>query len=382
MDIKNFRIAAFALMGVIIASCSTRLDTPDVPDMPQVNNSAGNSNNKAKEQFQASFNVSVTREGENIPDEAITKASRRSAGTKAGGADSGDMLATMDTSLPFGIIGIDQESNSLLVNNTAVYSKNGTYTGVFDAGLLDIPTKVTFSAYYPYVKSVTYERDYEGYSIPYSTTDTEAGPLVSKTVQRAVDQLNMTPLEFQHITNDIGFKICDVTEDPQLQGLIHLRKVTATNVASAGVFVNDLVLSEGIWHRQGYYRNVVVFEGDAVLGVGMENEKFIGSDKLVDRMADSYRYYAIPDEIMMGKQCVEVIYDVDSFTIEGYTYKALTDQKAQYMLYGVLPDNQMVYGKQYTFHLGLDTGQIYKQIAFSATVNEWETKIYENNDDF
>ena len=122
--------------------------------------------------------------------------------------------------------------------------------------------------------------------------------------------------------------------------------------------------------------------GQTLLGVGSENEKFVGYDALVDRMMESHRYYSIPDEIEMGKQCVEVVYDVDSFTIGGYTYQAFKDQVARYMLYGVLPDNVMEYGKQYTFHLGLDTGKLYQQVAFSASVSDWETKIYENNDDF
>ena len=40
------------------------------------------------------------------------------------------------------------------------------------------------------------------------------------------------------------------------------------------------------------------------------------------------------------------------------------------------------YGKQYTFHLGLDTGKLYQQIVFSASVSDWETKIYEDNSEF
>ncbi len=119
--------------------------------------------------------------------------------------------------------------------------------------------------------------------IPYSVTETEAGPLVSKTVQRAINQLNMVPLVFQHITNDIGFKICDVTPDKQLQGLIHLHRLTATNVASAGVFINEI-------------------DGEG--------------------------------------------------------------------------------GKQYTFHIGLDLSSVYHEITFAPTVGEWETHIYENNEDF
>ena len=39
-------------------------------------------------------------------------------------------------------------------------------------------------------------------------------------------------------------------------------------------------------------------------------------------------------------------------------------------------------GKQYTFHIGIDLTSVYKEIVFSATVSDWETAIYENNDDF
>jgi hypothetical protein len=99
-------------------------------------------------------------------------------------------------------------------------------------------------------------------------------------------------------------------------------------------------------------------------------------------MVDSHRYYSIPDEILMGKQTVEVIYDVDSFEVGGFRYDAMPNQKAYYMLYGLLPNNVFVYGKQYTFHLGPDTGKLYQQVAFSAAVSDWETKIYEQNDDF
>jgi hypothetical protein len=114
----------------------------------------------------------------------------------------------------------------------------------------------------------------------------------------------------------------------------------------------------------------------------MENEKFIGRDALVPHMVDSHRFYAVPDDLLMGKQYVEVEFDIDGFDIGGFHYEPLKNQKVKYMLYGVLPDNVMVYGKQYTFHLGLDTGKFFHQISFTASVSDWETKIYENNDDF
>ena len=333
--------------------------------------------------------VKVDKEDVNQPDSrkvnfsvSVSRANAQDSKTKASGYEASDNTLKMDPGIPFGLVGIDMSTHTLLVNNASVSGSGSSYSTFLDNGLWDIPTPITFSAYYPYVRDIRYGDGYESYTIPYTAQETEAGPLVSKTVQRAVDQMNMIPLQFQHITNDIGYKICDVTEDPQLQGLIHLRKVTATHVAQAGVFINDVTLSRGIWHRQGYYRDVVVFEGDALMGVGSEGELFIGKDQLVAQKAESSRYYSIPDEIVMGKQTVEVVYDVDSFTVGDFTYPPIKGQTGRFSLYGLLPDNVFVYGKQYTFHLGLDLSQIYQAIVFCPSVGEWETKIYEDNEDF
>ena len=59
-----------------------------------------------------------------------------------------------------------------------------------------------------------------------------------------------------------------------------------------------------------------------------------------------------------------------------------TGQEAKYMLYGLLPDNRFAYGKQYTFHIGLDLSSVFLQITFTPSIGDWETKIYEHNDDF
>lgn len=358
--IKSFAIIAAALGAL---SCAK------IEDVPEPKNSD-------KYRSKVDFDILVTREGEMIPKD------RAGIMSRSAGFESSDKLATMNKDLAFGLVGIDYAKGDLLIDNAKVSNTGDGYSGWFDNFLWDDANSVTFSAYYPYVNSLEYGEDFANYSIPYSIKETEAGPLVSKTVEKAVSQLNMIPLVFQHITNDIGFKICDVTPDPQLQGHIRLRKVTATNVAQAGIYINDVQGNTGSWQRQGFYRSVVVFEGDAPVGVGSKQEKFVGFDQLVDRMADSHRYYSIPDDIEIGKQCVEVIYDVDPITIDGYTHKALKNQVAKYMLYGLLPDNLFVYGKQYTFHLGLDLSEIYKQISFTASVSDWETHIYENNDDF
>lgn len=358
---------------VLAAGIAAMVSCAKLDDVPGVGNY---DNGKQK----MDFDILVTRDGELVQKGRSGIMTR--AADNAEAVDTGNKIATMDTDIPFGLIGIDYQNGQLVLDNARISGDGSGYSAAFDNYLWASSNKISFSAYYPHVEAVSYGDEYRDYSIPYSVSDTEAGPLVSKTVEKAVTQLNMVPLVFQHITNDIGYKICDVTPDPSLQGLIHLRKLTATNVAQAGVFINDVLSNSGTWHRQAYYRKIVVFEGDAVLGVGSENEKFVGYDSLVDRMSDSHRYYSIPDDIEIGKQCVEVIYDVDEFEIGGFKYSGLKNQVAKYMLYGLLPDNIFVYGKQYTFHLGLDLSTIYKKVSFSASVSDWETRIYENNDDF
>ena len=329
---------------------------------------------KEESSKQLGFNIRVTRDGKELDTKGYQ--------TK-GEIDAGEMLATMDTRLPFGLVGIEKGTNAVLLDNSPVYSTGDAgYKKVIESEFWQIPTTVLFSAYYPYVKSIAYGNDNREYSIPYTVNELEAGPLVSKTTERSIDQLNILPLEFQHITNDIGFKVCDVTPMEELQGLIHLRKMTATNVASAGIYVNDLAVGRGNWNYQGYYRTVTVFDGDAVVGVGSDNEKFVGYNTLEDNKLTSHRYYAIPDEIEMAKQCVEVVFDVDGFTLNNYEYPPLENQVLNYMLYGLLPNNVLVPGKQYTFHIGLDLSSIYHEITFAPSVSGWETKIYENNEDF
>ena len=351
-----------------LALACNKLD--DLPTMP-------GSTPAGPTQQKINFDVLVTRDGQVVRKSGM--------GVTKAGADvsQGDQAATLDSDIPFGLIGIDPDHHELVIDNARVYQDaSGRSSGNFDNFLWSEANRISFSAYYPHVGKVEYGQDLANYSIPFTVKETDAGPLVSKTAEKAINQMNMVPLVFQHITNDIGFKICDATPAPELQGLIHLRKLTATNVASAGVFINDMASSSGSWERQGYYRKVVVFEGDAKVGVGSENEKFVGYDALVDRMMESHRYYSIPDEIEIGKQCVEVVYDVEGFTLNNFYYKPLEGQVAKYMLYGLLPDNEFKNGKQYTFHIGLDLSSVYHEITFAPAVSDWETKIYENNDDF
>lgn len=329
---------------------------------------------RTADQKKIGFDISVTRDGTPIPKERIV--------TRNGMVDAQDYIATMDPNRPFGLIGIEKDSGAIYLENASVYQREGSYSLTLDPNSWSLPTPIVFSAYYPHIEGVAYGAGNTTYSLAFGVSETDAGPLVSKTVERYVSQINMLPLEFNHITNDIGFKVCDVTPTKELQGLIHLRELRAINVASAGVYVNDLKKGLGRWSFSGYYRDVTVFAGDALVGVGSENERFVGSSSLVEHMAESKRYYAVPDELEPGKQFVEVVFDVDGFTLNGFHYSPLKHQIRKYMLYGLLEDNLCVPGKQYTFHIGIDLTSVYKEIVFSATVSDWETAIYENNDDF
>lgn len=360
---RRYSSFVFLAFGLLAISCST-LDSDFVEVSPRA--------------LKLGFDISVLRDGVKLEDNAaVTRATENSSATVS------NMLATMDVSRPFALIGLEPQSGSLVLDNILVSSDNsGKYAAFLEGGLLEIQDPLLFSAYYPHVNTISYENSYRTYSIPYELGETEAGPLVSKTVERSFNLLNTLPLEFCHITNDIGFRICDVTSIPQMQGLIHLRKLVATHVASAGVYVNDILIGRGLWNYQGYYRDVTVFEGDAPVGVGNEGKLYVGKSSLVESKEDSHRFYAVPDQIEMGVQYVEVHFDVDGFSLSGEEYAPLKDQVLKYMIYGLLPGNTMLPGKQYTFHIGLDLNSLYHPINFSASVSGWETKIYESNQDF
>ena len=361
MTMLSRRITILFATLFALTACVSVEDIPDVA---------------SRTRQQMNFDITVTRNGE------LIAAERYGVMTKGATAEAFDKYATMNPEKSFGLIGIDAETGALLMDNQEVYNQDGRYVGWADNANWGNTKEVTLSAYYPYQTEIAYHSNNEAYNIPFSDEETQEGPLISRTMQQAVEKLNQIPLEFQHITNDIGLKVCDATPDERLQGLIHIRKMTVHNVASAGIYVNDLKKMDGKWRKVGYYRDVVVFEGDALVGVGSENEKFVGYDALVDRMADSHRYYSVPDEIRLGKQYIEVVFDVDGFTLNDFYYPPVYNQVSKFALYGLLPDNVYIYGKQYTFHIGLDLSSVYSEITFAPSVGEWETHIYENNDDF
>lgn len=360
---KLFTFLLFPLsLGVLLSSCALSDDEAIVESTTK----------------KVDFDILITRDGQVVQNNTQGIMTR---GAAVSGQDSDP--ATLDENSSFGIVGIDAEEKKLVIDNKQVYSNGagrwGSYLNTYEMMSHEV---LSLSAYYPYVTSLIYEDSYATYTIPYETSEIDAGPLVSKTVETAVSKMSLIPLVFQHVTNDIGFKVCDATPDENIQGLIHLKKLVACNVASAGFYVDSLGNSRGVWKGQGFYRDVTVFEGDAKVGIGSEHELYVGYDELVPQFSRSHRFYAVPDEIKMGKQTVELTFDVESFTLNGHTYPELKNQVFKYMIYGLLPDNVCKYGKMYTFHIGMDLSALYQQITFNASVMDWSTNIYENHDDF
>ena len=332
-----------------------------------------------------SFDVVISKEGR--------------IGTRAEGYDNfvseNDQEAKLDPNKPFGLMGIDAKTNAVLINNERVFEKGGIRATTFNSKNWYSTENILLSAYYPYVDETEFLSGNRTYMIPYRQEDTQAGPLVSHPVERSTSYIDVIPLVFRHITNDIGFRICDITYDPALQGHIRIRKLSAHNVATEGYYIDSIGNNGGRWVQRVIRDEVEVFKGNAPVGVGTENEMFVGIDNLVPDRKHSSRFYSVPDEIRMGKQYIEVVFDVDAFDYNGQHMHELKNQVQKFPIYGVLPGNSYICGKQYTFHLGLDLATLYQAIEFTATVADWENdytvdmnsvwgenKIYEDNDYF
>lgn len=333
-----------------------------------------------------SFDITITRDG---------KVNTRAEGGYDNYTTEQDLEAKLDPSKPFGLMGVDAKTNSILINNERVFETAGIRSATFDSRNWYSTENILLSAYYPYVDETEFMSGNKAYIIPYRAEETQAGPLVSQTVERSTSYLDVIPLVFRHITNDIGFRVCDITYDPDLQGYIRLKKLIAHNFATEGYYIDSIGNNGGKWVQKTICEEIGVFKGNARVGVGADNELFVGQNHLVSDRRHSSRFYAVPEDIKMGKQYIEVVFDVDEFDYNGHHYKELKDQVQKFPLYGVLPGNSCICGKQYTFHLGLDLGTLYQPIEFTATVGDWENnynvdinsvwgenKIYEDNDFF
>ena len=364
------QILPLLLLTAILASCVSDNETG-----PVFEDKSGSLN----------FSYVITQDGE-----VKTRSEIEGGGSYATSSNS---EAKLDPSRPFGIVGVDANNYSLLIDNLPVYERGGSRSLDFNSMAWSLDTRILLSAYYPHVDEVQMIDENRSYVIPYKNEDTEAGPLVSQTVNRRISYMDVIPLVFRHITNNIGFAVSDITENDSLKGHIRIRKLIAHGIATEGIFVDTIGTGNGVWKHQSMHKDLVVYEGDCQVGVGTENEMYVGKDVLVSNFGQSNRFYSIPEEIKMGKQYIEVIFDLETFTYYGVRYRGLKNEVQKFPIYGVLPGNEYEFGKQYIFHLGLNLNAIYKEIEFTATVDDWEdsftsgntqweSKIYVKEDDF
>ena len=187
------------------------------------------------------FNITVTRN---------TKTKSHAEGTKANitGNDNDTKTvsdysidlthANMDSKIAFGLVGIDNEKKDFIVDNCPVYETGGVRTANLITSSLSSGS-VKVSAYYPHVSSVSYHQD-GSYAISFTPNDIKKGPLASNAVGMRCDQdFETVNLQFHHISNSVGFKVCDITDDEQLKGLMHVRKVVLHGMPAEGLFVVD-----------------------------------------------------------------------------------------------------------------------------------------------
>ena len=283
--------------------------------------------------------------------------------------DTEKMNSCLDSDVALSLVGSDKEKGNILVDNIPVFERNGVrmadiHTSSFSSGYM------VANAFYPYVSSVSYRED-GSYAVSFTPNDIERGPLASQEVVIRNDQeFETVNLKFHHIANNLGFKICDMTSDDQLKGLIHIRKVVLHGMPTEGLYVCNG--EDWQWVPNAKRQEIVIFEGDEYLQVGAENALYLGNDKLTENKSECNRNFVVPEELTEGKHFLEVVFDVDPFDYEGSHYGALAGRTNKIPLSGVIPDDTFELGLQYTFTLGVNLNSVYKAVQFSATVQDWE----------
>ena len=279
--------------------------------------------------------------------------------------------AFIDPKVAFGIVGLDNETGEFLVRNQAVTENNGVRTANLMTSSLSSGS-MSVSAFYPYTNNVNYRKD-GTYAVEFTPNDIKLGPLATDAVDMRCDQrFETVDLKFHHIANSIGFKVCDITDDEQLRGLMHIRKLVLHGMPTEGLFVAG---ENCYWIPNAKRKDIVVFEGDDYVEYGEDKALFISMNNLSASKDECSRSYVIPEELAEGKHFVEVFFDVDSFTYDGFRYRSKTGASQIIPLSGVVPEDMFELGLQYTFVLGMNLGTVYRPIEFTATVQDWEAKF-------
>lgn len=311
------------------------------------------------------FNISISKNTK-----TRTKTKTKSDADSKTTYDAEKVHAVIAADIAFGLVGIDKDLE-ILVDNHPVYEKNGLRTTDIIADTPD--STMSVSAYYPHVKNVSYHKD-GSYAVCFTPDDVKKGPLVTNAVNmRCHQDFEAVSLRFHHIANSIGFKVCDITEDEQLKGLMHIRKVVLHGMPTEGTYVVDGENSH--WVPNAKHYDIVVYEGNDFVSYGEENASFIAADRLSDLSDDCKRTFIVPEELKEGKHYVEIVFDVDGFDYDGTHYRGVTGKSQKIPLAGIIPDDMFELGLQYTFVLGMNLGTVYRPIEFSATTEEWEVRF-------
>lgn len=278
--------------------------------------------------------------------------------------------AYISPDVAFGLVGIND--GHVIIDNLPVFESNGLRSADIMT-FLESENRVGVSAFYPYVKDVTYDSD-GSYAISFTPDDIKKGPLASNNVDFRCDRnFETVNLRFIHLANRIGFKLCDITEDEQLKGLMHIRKIILHGMPTEGSYVMvDDEGENGHWVPNAKRTEIVCFEGDDSVGIGEENALYVTKTGLSGEKAECNRFYVVPEEFKAEKHYVELQFDVDEFDYDGTHYRATTGRSEKIPLAGVIPDDFMELGVQYTFVLGMNLGSIYRPIEFTANVDNWE----------
>ena len=277
----------------------------------------------------------------------------------------------IDSNTAFGLVGVDNESKYILVDGQPVYESNGVRTANLVTSALSSGS-MSVSAFYPHVSNVNYRKD-GSYTVSFAPNDILKGPLASEAVDMRCDNgTEVVNLKFHHIANSIGFKVCDITEDEQLRGLMRVRKVVLHGMPTEGLFVCEG--DDSYWAPDSKRHDIVFYQGNENVEYGEENARFIGRETVVDDNEACSRFYVIP-EVLTDKHYVEVFFDVDPFDYDGTHYRGAVNRSQISPLSGVIPDDEFEMGLQYTFVLGMNLGTVYRLIEFTASVDDWESRF-------
>jgi hypothetical protein len=314
------------------------------------------------------FNVSIAQ---NTKTKTKTKTTTKADTDSKTSYETEEKNASFLPDVAFGLVGVDKESLGVLVDNKPVYEQNGVRTANIIADIGE-DTVMSVSAFYPYVKNVSYHKD-GSYAVSFTPDDVVLGPLASNAVDMRCNQdFETVSIRFHHISNSIGFRVCDITDDEQLRGLMHIRKIILHGLPTEGMYVVDGENSH--WVPNAKRESIVYYEGDDLVSYGEDNELFVAQNHLSASNTDCNRHYLVPEELKAGKHYVEVIFDVDPFDYDGTHYRGASGKNQTIPLSGVIPGDIFEPGLQYTFTLGINLGTVYRPIEFSANVDDWEMR--------